>query len=129
MKINWLDRRIAVAGPYLCLCLSEVEYRAALKHLKVDSSEPWISRYADATTHVRHDVRGLATIVCLGDMEGRTPIEIVGLLVHEAVHIWQEWCEHYSEKHPSAEQEAYAIQAISQELMAEYTRRLKEKNT
>ena len=126
MKTRWLDRRISIPGPYLCLCLSNQEYRAVLKRLKLDSSEPWITQNANATTHIRHDVAGLAAIVCLGSMEGRTEIEVAGLLVHEAVHVWQEWCEHYGERHPAAEQEAYAIQAISQELMAEYARRLKE---
>lgn len=125
MKTRWLDRRISVPGPYLCLCLSEHEYRIALKRIKLDSSEPWVTQTANATTHIRHDVPGLAAIVCLGDMEGKSQIEVAGLLVHEAVHVWQEWCVYYGEMHPGAEQEAYAIQAISQELMAEYARRIK----
>jgi hypothetical protein len=60
------------------------------------------------------------------DFEGRNPIEVAGLLVHEAVHVWQEYCHGIGEATPASEQEAYGIQAISQELMAEFDRQMKE---
>lgn len=94
-KTKWLDRRISAPGPYLCLCLSEGEYKKALRE-----------------------------VICLGEHSTRTPIEIAGLLVHEAVHAWQEWCEYYGENPTAREQEAYAIQSISQELMSEFARRI-----
>lgn len=126
MKPRWLDRRIAAPGPYLTLCLSEEEYDAALAHLKCKHYGPWISTpQASATTHHLNNPDGnLCCIVCLEDPSGRTPIEIAGLLVHEAVHIWQEYCLFYGEKSPGMEQEAYAVQSIAQELMAEYARRI-----
>lgn len=62
-------------------------------------------------------------IVCLSGTEGRSGVEIAGMLIHEAVHIWQQYCEDIGERHPGDEQEAYAIQAIAQELLAEYARR------
>lgn len=130
MKINWLDRRIAAPGPYLCLCLSEDEYLAAFKHLKVNPIHNWIKNaHANATTHYIENAgnRCIAAVVCLQVDQGRNPIEIAGLLVHEAVHVWQYYCEYYGETRPAEEQEAYAIQAVAQELMAEYARRLGEK--
>lgn len=127
MKINWLDRRIAAPGPYLCLCLSEAEYRAAMKNLKQDQIHSWIKTpQADATAHHIWTKDGAAVVVCLNGWQNRNPIEVAGLLIHEAVHAWQEWCDFYGETSPGREQEAHAIQGISQELMAEFARRLEQ---
>ena len=125
MKIKWLDQRISAPGPYLCLCLSEVEFRAAMKHLRLETANPWItSPQAGATTHRYSSEVGQLAIVCMSDTRDRKPVEIAGLLVHESVHIWQEWCAYYGESDPGREQEAYAIQGIAQELMAEFARRM-----
>ena len=129
MKINWLDRRIAAPGPYLCLCLAEDEYFKAFKYLKVRPSADWIrTPQANATTHYIENTSDglLAAVVCLHIDRDRNPVEIAGLLVHEAVHVWQHYCGYYGETEPAKEQEAYAIQAVAQELMAEYARRLRE---
>lgn len=126
--MKWLDRRISAPGPYLCLCLSEHEYKQAMKHMRCDPVSPWISTpQANATTHHVTSDKGLACIVCLGDWQDRDPIEIAGLLVHEAVHAWQEYCDYYGERTPGREQEAYAIQAVAQELMAAFASRIKSK--
>lgn len=124
-KAVWLERRISAPGPYLTLCLSEGEYEAALKDMGVVAVDSWIKTpHANATAHNIASPKGLACIVCMSGWENRNPIEIAGLLVHEAVHAWQEWCDYYGELTPGREQEAYAVQAISQELMAEFARRL-----
>jgi len=124
-SFKWLDRRISAPGPHLCLCLSEAEYKKAMKHLKIEDSPRWISNdHANATAHNIFSSRGLVCVVCLGDCSGRNAIEIAGLLIHEAVHAWQEWCDYYGEKNPGSEQEAYAVQSIAQELLAEYARRI-----
>lgn len=126
-KTHWLDRRISAHGPYLCLCLSDAEYKAALKNLDVGAVDDWIKTpHANATTHHIASPKGLSCIVCMSGWENRDPVEIAGLLVHEAVHVWQEWCNHYGERTPGLEQEAYGIQSISQELMEEFSRRIKQ---
>jgi hypothetical protein len=124
-KTNWLDRRIAAPGPYLALCLSEGEFNEALRSLKSKSWPTWIKNtHSNATTHLlTNENGGTVAVVCIRDWEGRNPIEVAGLLVHEAVHVWQDYCAGIGEHSPGVEQEAYAVQAISQELMAEFARR------
>jgi hypothetical protein len=126
LKPRWLDRRIACPGPYLALCLSADEFGAAMRHLKVTSDAPWIKNgHSNATAHYfdAPDGRGLVCIVCIAGWEARTPIEVAGLLVHEAVHAWQAYARQIGENNPGDEQEAYAVQSIAQELMAEFARR------
>lgn len=125
-KPSWLDRRIAKSGPYLTLCLSEQEFRDTLAHCKITDRIDWVSSGADATMHtLDHESGDLVCIVCLRDYAGRDPVEVAGMLVHEAVHVWQRYADAMGERHPGSEQEAYAIQAIAQELMAEFARRMK----
>jgi len=121
MKVHWLSRRIAAPGPYLTLCTTEKQYLAAMKHMKVVTPGPWIKTpHADATMHtLDHPDGGLACIVCIRTTRS-DGIEVAGLLVHEAVHIWQRYASHIGEYEPGTEQEAYAVQAISQELMESY---------
>lgn len=122
--MRWLDRRIAAPGPFLTLCLTEAEFEAAMKHCGVTVNGPWLTNVqVDATSHVFRCDRGLCVVVCISGFLGRDPIEVAGLLVHEAVHAWQAYAEDIGEKSPGDEQEAYAIQSIAQELMAEFARR------
>jgi hypothetical protein len=120
---NWLDRRIAAPGPHLALCLSEAEFRAAAEHVKAPDVPMWCRK--DAMTHTFEHEGGVSCcIVTIQGWEGRDPVEVAGLLVHEAVHVWQTYAQDIGERVEGMEQEAYAIQAIAQELMAEFARRL-----
>lgn len=49
-------------------------------------------------------------------MSDKDQIEVYGLLLHEAVHVWQKVKKLMGEKEPSSEFEAYSIQAIAQDL-------------
>lgn len=125
MSPHWLDRRIAAPGPYLALCLSAAEFTAALRHLRIGDKLDWIKNaHSHATAHNFEGPHGLSVVVCLREWQGRDPIEVAGLLIHEAVHIWQQYAKHIGEHNPGDEQEAYAIQAIAQELLAEFARRV-----
>ncbi len=126
MRAAWLRRRIAADGPYLMLCLSAREFSSALAHIKVATIPEWVGRGADATTHFfEHAEHKLCAIVCLSEScRGRSAVEVAGLLVHEAVHVWQHHARDIGESHPGDEQEAYAIQHIAQELMTEFARRM-----
>lgn len=119
----WLDRRIAKPAPYLILCLSEKEFTKVIGKL-TKQVLLFPTSGALCTTLTRPDSNELCAIVSLSKQaQGRSAVEISGLLVHEAVHVWQAYAEDIREDSPAIEQEAYAIQSISQELLAEYERR------
>ncbi len=124
-KVKWLDRRVAMPGPYLALCLSAEELSSAAQQCGIKNMDGFPE--SGATTFTLENKDG--DICCLIGVshaaQKEEPLLIAGLLVHEAVHVWQHHKRDISEKRPGDEQEAYAIQGISQELMMEYARRLK----
>lgn len=125
--MKWLSRRIAAPGPHLMLVLSQEEFDAALRKIRVPSAgTPWIANeQSDATTHYLRSPQGeLACIIAIAGHEARDPVVVAGIIVHEAVHVWQQYAADIGEKNPGDEQEAYAIQSIAQELMAEFARRM-----
>lgn len=119
-----MPRHIGAPGPFMTLCLTEPEYLKVMRYLKVKGPPEWVSPGAHATTHFLHnDEHEKVSVVCMKDWLGRDPIDVATLLVHEAVHIWQYWCEKIGEDRPGDEQEAYAIQLLSYTLMREFVRK------
>lgn len=127
-KFQWLERDM-IRGPYLTLCLSETCFRQALAHCGITEHVNFTRNgTSDAATHYLQNQKGdMVAIVCMRGWERHTGIMIAGLLVHEATHVWQEWCDRHGEDAPSREFEAYAIQGISQELMWEFARQTGQK--
>lgn len=79
--------------------------------------EPYPTSEGCATTFTMKGKTSI--IVTLGadaEADGRTRVEIAGLICHEATHIWQAVRAAMGEKHPSIEFEAYSVQAIFQDL-------------
>lgn len=119
-RSRWLSREL-VTGPYLTLCTNDEQFRAALKHLKVKSSAPWIPAGANACVGTYDSPgKGVACIVCIHVDKKRDAVSTVGILVHEAVHVWQSFRDAIHEDQPSAEFEAYSIQAIAMRLIEAY---------
>lgn len=123
--MNWLDRSLVISPIHYGLCRTEKAFKKELKRLGVPKKDrpDFLLNRSDATVHFfeSKDQKECA-IVCLGKMKDRTSNEIVGLLIHEAVHIWQHVKENMGESYPSKEFEAYAIQTIAQRLIEEYSR-------
>lgn len=127
-QYKWLDRRVAKLGPFLTLCLSQEELSSALRGMTKEHVEfPASGAICTTLRHSKTDELCAIVSVSKASQEGCNAIEMAGLLVHEAVHVWQEHAKWLGEQNPATEQEAYAIQGISQELMAEYARRLESK--
>jgi hypothetical protein len=130
-NVNWVCRSLFESPYCIGLCLSEKNFKKELTRLKVspESWPKWITDNAGATVHYfdKSDGHSHCAIVCIDPKEKATPNEIVGLLIHEAVHVWQTVCENVRETNPSREFEAYSIQSIAQRLISAYPRCKKAK--
>lgn len=127
MRNKWLNRRVAQLGPFLTLCLSQEELDNSTKNLTRCNVEFPLDG-AICTTFENEKTCELVSIVSVSKKSQKScnAIEMAGLLIHESVHVWQNYANSIGEQNPGSEQEAYAIQGISQELLAEYARRLDE---
>lgn len=120
----WVDRTLSQCAYYIGLCVTEKLFHKELKAMGIPE-RMWPdfldNDHCNATLHsFVHKDKNVACIVCIPHDPERCTIQIAGLLVHEATHIWQWHCEHIKETYPAKEQEAYAIQSISQGLMMAY---------
>jgi hypothetical protein len=122
--VMWLNKTL-IEGDHLAICFTEEEYNKELKRLKVPSTEHgnWLSEGALATTHYLVSKKNIrATIVCIPIKD--EPINTVAcLLVHEAVHVVQEYFRYIGETNAGDEIQAYAIQNVSYVLLEAYCKR------
>lgn len=124
---QWLDRTM-LRGPHLALATSQKGLRKLLRDLKMaEDSVPW---------DLAHSVAAACRFFRRGDGDGPPDLVIVlippGLkrreaalrLAHEAVHIYQAWCERVGEVRESrvTEAEAYCIENLSRTLLKAYHR-------
>lgn len=120
--MNWLDRTL-IQGPYLILCLTKETYKKALKHLSVEDAPPFYEGTENARCLYLETPSGKkATVVTLHDWQGKNPVMVSAMLVHESVHVFQEHCRNMGESRPSEEFEAYSIQSIYTTLACEFVR-------
>jgi hypothetical protein len=122
--MRWLDRSLLSSPCAVGICFTESDLRRELRRLKVSPEmwPGWIGLGKDG--HVLRlespDTGQTLCIVCVNYDGRRDVVEAAGLLVHEAVHVWQAIREEIGEGDPSSEFEAYSIQNISQRLIGEW---------
>lgn len=122
--MDWLERSTVVT-PYLILCGSEEEYLRVMKRLKCKYFDSWLKPSFGGRTHSFSDGEHVTCVVCIDIKAAKQmdQIVVIGMLVHEAVHVWQELCSDIGEKNPSREFEAYSIQIIAQRLVRSYKKK------
>ncbi len=91
----------------------------AMKELDIEG-EPFPDTDGRCTVFTRKDKTRILVTVRPGAEKAHSPVEIAGILVHEAAHVWQEIRAAMGEKNPSIEFEAYSMQAIFQELYSAF---------
>ena len=125
--MSWLCRRLVDSPVYFCLCLTEKQFKKKLKHLNVKEELSFVNCGSDATTHYFEKDGKTTAIVCLTVKKELSQEQHIALLVHEAVHIWQQVRESIGENYPSKEFEAYSVQSITQELLGYYFKKTRRK--
>lgn len=116
-KVIWCDR--GWQPVHFGFCPDEAAWRREMKRLNV-TDEPYPTSDARVTVFERSKDNRQCVIVTVANSRERPKLEVVGLLVHEAAHVWQHVREFMGEKSPSIEFEAYAMQAISQSLFVAF---------
>ena len=109
-------------GPYpvwFGFTTSEIDFQKELKRLGIDEHVDFVSCGKDATAHFFEHKDQLNIIVTITGHKKRKKSEIIGLLVHEAIHVWQGICDYINERNPGNEISAYSIQNISQSMIDE----------
>ncbi|MBX3504427.1 MAG: hypothetical protein KF895_03035 [Parvibaculum sp.] len=102
-------------------CPSEAAWTREMRKMGIKPM-PGYPETQGCTSYFRTDDGRSVAIVTVSEdaAKHRQKVEIIGILVHEAAHIWQYVRKTIGEAEPGAEMEAYAMQAISQELIAAY---------
>lgn len=120
--MKWLNRKAMPLLPYLCLCLSQADFDKACRKLKTPPA-PWLKPGFNGRVHTFENKDGsIACVVCIeATGAGLTYEELAGLIIHEAVHVWQHYRDDVlNDNAPSRECESYAIQNIAQTLLEAY---------
>ena len=117
-KVKWCDRTM-FQGPYYCLVTTQKQFEQELKRLGIKKRDwPEYRPNQHATVYELSNDKGDACfIVAVRNWQGRDPIEVAALLVHEATHVMQYTMRIIGEREPSSEFEAYMMQNIAGNLM------------
>ena len=119
--IKYIDKTLVLSPCYIGFCTTEKAFNKELKRLNVKGEWPsFLGKYGHATTHFIERGKDVTCIVCLDSTKRRTKVQVHALLVHEAVHVWQQIKKTMGESNPSEEFEAYALQNICQSLFELY---------
>jgi hypothetical protein len=103
---------------YFGICTSERQFAGECRKLGIKQPPEWISATSDACCHILANSKGeTACIVAAPPRQrGQSRAAYAALIVHEALHVWQQVRAAIGEDKPSSEFEAYSLQAICQEL-------------
>jgi len=104
---------------------NEKAFLKECKRLGILDPPDFVSYGKDSTLHI-FTKSGKLTMICTIRIDKETIDQILGLLTHEAVHVWQEICEFIGQKDKSGnEVEAYHIQNIAQFMFTEILKKKK----
>lgn len=116
-RVIWLDRGWQPVE--YGFCPSRKAWKRAMKEMEIDG-EDYPETDGRCTTFTKNGKTRILVTIREGAEKEHSSVEIAGILVHEATHIWQEVRSAMREREPSTEFEAYSMQAIFQELYSAF---------
>ena len=121
-RIAWCDR--GWFPTYFGFCPSKKAWDREMKRLGiVDCPYPTSDARCTSFENATYKDGGKKTLalVTVGEhIDGKNSMGILGILVHECVHVWQTVRQDIGEESPSKEFEAYAMQNIVMSIFAAY---------
>ena len=118
--MNWCDNAAFHLPLSYCLVVSEEEYKKTMGYLRIEDPNFWLlNDHSDGCAHFVQCADGSHAVV-VAMKKDANPVKVLGLIAHEAVHIWQKVRELIGESQPSAEFEAYTVQRIVMNLHDKY---------
>jgi hypothetical protein len=105
---------------YYAFVPSEKVWKKEMRRLNIAEPDHYPSHDGCCSTFTTAE-GGLVCLVTINEkMDERDPAGIVGLIIHEGLHVWQAVLEDIGEKKPSSEFESYSCQRINQQLIEAY---------
>jgi hypothetical protein len=115
--------------PFYALVTTYEMYVAELKKLGAPTGDSSSYYNSDACVNFfKNDKDEEVCFICIDSKKSKDvdPVSVIGLLVHESMHVLQSYYDSHGEKNPAKENQAYLIQHISQQVIAEYSRQTNE---
>lgn len=109
----------------LRLCVGVDELTECLLTIGQEPSSDYIHAQAYAASWVDNKRNFHGIVYLNSELKGKRLIRSV--LIHEAVHVFQAYCDAINEADPSVEFQAYAVESIAGGLMGLYRKRNKAK--
>lgn len=103
-----------INGPFVYLCFNQRDFDKVLKKLKINERWEYNIKGALATTHSLSSYNKNASIISISEVLQTKPVlEVLMTIVHECVHVWQNYQEWIGDNLIGGEIEAYAIDSLS----------------
>ena len=120
--MKWLDRWLILSPIYYGLCLNKKKFKRELKRLKIPPAEwpKFVTPGSHATIHFFDNINDNheVAIICIKNTLEHSLTDVIGLLTHEAMHLWRAIKNNIGELQPSKEFEAYVIQGLIQNIIS-----------
>lgn len=120
--MKFCDSRLMRCHVKYGACFSADQLIAGMQKIGIDDDGSDFPKTEFAMTiTARHPKSGKPVVfVCLNMQKNRREKDAIATMIHEAVHVWQENRQYIAEEKPAAEQEAYCIEQIAINLIAQY---------